>query len=85
MNVRRNSYGSRPYVIKSDGRGLHSLIGSAGLSRGRSDFLSCGDLLQHSSLPFARRCRPCVRRWNYVSCPDVMRQYTLMEFVVWRF
>ena len=83
MNVRRDAHGGRPDVIESDGRGLHLLVGSASLPRGGGDFLSCGDLLQHSSLPFARRCRPCVRRWNDLSCPDVMRQYTPTRFVVW--
>ena len=58
VNVRRDAGGGRPDVIERDGRGLHPLIGSAGLARRGGDFLRSGHLLQHSSLPSARRCRP---------------------------
>ena len=57
MNVRRDAGGRGPDVIDRDVRGLHSLIGGSGLARRGGDPLCSGHLLQHLSLPSARRCR----------------------------
>jgi hypothetical protein len=45
-------------VIDGHARGFHSLVGGPGLPSRGGDPLCSGDLLQHSSLPFARRHRP---------------------------
>jgi hypothetical protein len=83
MYVWGNADGGSPDVVEADGRRFHSLVSSAGLPRRGGDFLCCGDLLQHSSLPCARRCRPCVRQWNHLSCPDVTGQYTRTGRLAW--
>jgi hypothetical protein len=58
VNVRGDAGSGRPHVIDRDVGSFCAVIGSSGFARRRGDFLRSSHLLQHSLLPFARRCRP---------------------------